>query len=123
MSTHGRDRFLANWASQARKGVLELIVMSALAGREFYGYELVEHITGRAGVAVADGTLYAILTRLKGEGLVDTRWETADRGPPRKYYALTEQGRAALAGMRKEWSAIVHGVSAIRPCGGDDRDV
>ena len=104
---------MANWESQARKGVLVLIVMSALSRREYYGYELVEHILANAGVEVSDGTLYAILVRLKAEGLVRTRWEPAERGPARKYYALTGDGRALLADMKRTWTEIASGVDAI----------
>jgi PadR family transcriptional regulator PadR len=107
------NRFLANWDSQARKGVLVLIVMSALSAREYYGYELVEHIRAKAGVEVSDGTLYAILARLKAEGLVRIRWETAERGPARKYYALTGDGLSLLADMKRSWTDIASGVGAI----------
>src|SRR3712207_6714844 len=113
MSDARNNRFLANWDSQARKGVLVLIVMSALSTREYYGYELVEHILASAGVEVSDGTLYAILVRLKAEGLVRTRWEAAERGPARKYYALTDEGRALLAEMRRAWSEMVSGVETV----------
>ena len=113
MSTSRDSRFLANWDSQARKGVLVLIVMSALSAREYYGYELVEHILAGAGVNVSDGTLYAILVRLKAEGLVRTRWEAAERGPARKYYALSGDGLALLADMTRSWAEIVSGVEAI----------
>jgi PadR family transcriptional regulator, regulatory protein PadR len=106
-----REQFLANWSSQARKGLLELIVMSVLARREFYGYELVEHILSRTGFEVSDGTLYTILTRLKSDGLVNTRWEAAERGPARKYYALTKEGRAVLSSMQGRWADIAHGVA------------
>lgn len=113
MARASKSRFLANWDSQARKGVLVLIVMSALSSRERYGYELVEYILTRAGVQVSDGTLYAILVRLKEEGLVSTRWKAAERGPARKYYALTGEGCAALTDMKRAWAEIAGGVDAI----------
>jgi len=113
MMTAENSRFLANWESQARKGVLVLIVMSALSSREYYGYELVEHVLASAGVEVSDGTLYAILLRLKAEGLVRTRWEAAERGPARKYYALTDNGRSVLAEMKRSWTEIAGGVAAV----------
>lgn len=113
MATSRHSRFLANWDSQARKGVLVLIVMSTLSAREYYGYELVEHILAGAGVEVSDGTLYAILVRLKAEGLVRTRWSAAQRGPARKYYALTPEGRSLLADMKRSWKEIASGVEAI----------
>ena len=113
MGTSSSSRFLANWDSQARKGVLVLIVMSLLSVREYYGYALVEQILTSSGVQVSDGTLYAILVRLKAEGLVRTRWEAAERGPARKYYALTREGRALLADMKRSWAEIASGVEAI----------
>jgi PadR family transcriptional regulator len=113
MSKARNSRFLPNWESQARKGVLVLIVMAALSAREYYGYELVEHLLTEAGVQVSDGTLYAILIRLKAEGLVGTRWEAAERGPARKYYGLTDEGRALLADMKRAWAEIASGVDAI----------
>ena len=113
MASARTGRFLANWDSQARKGVLVLIVMSALSEREYYGYELVEHILASTGMEVSDGTLYAILIRLKSEELVSTRWEAAERGPARKYYALTRDGRAVLAEMNRSWGEIAAGVEAV----------
>lgn len=106
MNASAADQFLANWASQARKGVLELVIMSVLAEREFYGYELVEHLRARFRLEVSDGTLYAILTRIKAEGLVRQRWEHAASGPARKYYALSAAGRRMLAAMQETWTEI-----------------
>ena len=105
-----QSEFLSNWESQARKGTLELVVMAALVTKEFYGYELVEHLKSSCGMSVSDGTLYAILLRLKNEGFVRHRWEHAATGPGRKYYALTQAGSAALVGMRKAWMEITRAV-------------
>ena len=107
-----QDEFLANWGSQARKGSLELVVMSSLAEKERYGYELVERLKAQCGLVVSDGTLYAILLRLKNEGFVRHRWEHAETGPARKYYALTKTGHAALSGMREIWADIARAVES-----------
>src|SRR5687767_9451479 len=109
----GKDRasFLANWNSQARKGTLELVVMSVLANDERYGYDLIEHIGKNCGLEVSDGTIYAVLTRLTAEGFVRHRWEHLPRGPARKYYALTEGGRRALDDMKLVWREIAAAVS------------
>lgn len=105
-----KDDFLTNWGSQARKGSLELIIMSSLAEREFYGYEFVEYLKQRCRLEVSDGTLYAILLRLKNEGFVRHRWEHADTGPARKYYSLTKPGESALKRMRTAWAEITDAV-------------
>jgi PadR family transcriptional regulator PadR len=106
--------FLSNWGSQARKGSLELVVMSSLAEREFYGYELVEHLKAQCKLEVSDGTLYAILLRLKNEGFVRHRWEHMETGPARKYYSLTKPGIAALDGMREIWAEIARAVERAK---------
>jgi PadR family transcriptional regulator PadR len=109
-----QDNFLSNWGSQARKGTLELVVMAALAEREFYGYELVERLKSECKLEVSDGTLYAILLRLKNEGFVRHRWEHGETGPGRKYYSLTKTGHAALEGMRAIWTDIVRAVERAK---------
>ncbi len=109
-----QDEFLSNWGSQARKGSLELIVMASLAEKEFYGYELVEHLKARCGLTVSDGTLYAILLRLKNEGFVRHRWEHTETGPARKYYSLTKTGQSALEGMRVVWADIARAVERAK---------
>lgn len=95
--------FLTNWTSQARKGFLELIVMSLLGQREFYGYELVEQIRSLGDIEVSDGTLYTVLARLQKEGFLHHRWEQLEKGPARKYYALSPQGKDALKDMHGVW--------------------
>lgn len=98
------ERFLTNWTTQLRKGVLELVVMRALANADSYGYALVESIKSQCGLEVTDGTLYAILIRLKQETLVEPYWREMEKGPARKYYRLTETGLHTLADMEKIWT-------------------
>ena len=50
-----------------------------------------------------EGTVYPLLSRLKKEGYVTTRWRESDAGPPRKYYEITRDGRTALAGFTDQW--------------------
>ena len=66
------------------------------------------------GLEVSDGTLYAILLRLKNEGFVRHRWEHAETGPARKYYALTKTGQSALEGMRAVWADIARAVERAK---------
>ena len=58
--------------------------------------EIVSKLTARTNGAleITDGTLYPVLYRLERAGFVTVRWETPGRGVPRKYYDLTETGRA-----------------------------
>lgn len=54
-------------------------------------------------MVTSEGTIYPLLSRLRREGHVTTTWRDSPEGPPRKYYAVTDQGRAALASFTAEW--------------------
>jgi PadR family transcriptional regulator PadR len=61
-----------------------------------------------------EGTLYPLLTRMKNAGCLTYRWEESLQGPPRKYYTLTEAGRAHLAMLDEAWDSLVEQINAIR---------
>jgi PadR family transcriptional regulator PadR len=86
--------------AQLRRGALEFCVMAVLADGERYGYELVSLLGDTLG---SEGTLYPLLGRLRSDGWVQTTWRESTTGPPRRYYVLTESGRAALAQFRSDW--------------------
>lgn len=93
---------------ELRRGSLELIVLHLLAAGEAYGYEIVSKLTAETAGAleVTDGTLYPVLYRLERAGFVTVRWETPERGVPRKYYQLTDGGREELVRLTHEWTTF-----------------
>ena len=93
---------------ELRRGSLELIVLHLLAPGEAYGYEIVSKLAEQTNGAleVTDGTLYPVLYRLERAGFVAIRWETPDRGVPRKYYRLTPAGREELRQLTQEWTSF-----------------
>lgn len=100
---------------ELKRGTIEMVILTLLAEREMYGYELVSELEERSAgrLEVKDGTLYPVLYRLEEAGRVETRWETPDRGVPRKYYRLTAEGRAALERLVADWEAFAAGVDAV----------
>lgn len=93
----------ADVLSQLRRGVLQYCVLALLAAEERYGFDIVRTLGAIDGMVTGEGTLYPLLSRLKKEGHVATTWRESDAGPPRKYYAITSQGRRALADFTTEW--------------------
>jgi PadR family transcriptional regulator PadR len=96
---------------QLKKGVLELCVLAILDKRNCYGYELVNKIS--QNIAIAEGTIYPLLKRLKDEGYMTTYLEESQEGPPRKYYALTELGKRTKQRLEEEWYEFEKGVNSI----------
>lgn len=100
---------------ELKRGSLELIVLHLLAPAEAYGYEIVSKLTAQTNGAleITDGTLYPVLYRLERAGFVTVRWETPERGVPRKYYRLTESGRAELRRLEQEWTSFVDAMARL----------
>jgi len=86
-----------------RRGALQYCVMSLLATRERYGFELVQDLARADGMVMGEGTIYPLLARLRREGLVETTWQESASGPPRRYYRLTTDGHQALGVFTEEW--------------------
>ncbi len=110
-----RDERGGSIARELKRGSLELIVLHLLSGGEAYGYEIVSKLTAltNGALAVTDGTLYPVLYRLERAGYVAIRWETPDRGVPRKYYRLTEKGQRELARLKDEWSTFAKAMARL----------
>ena len=104
--------------AQLKKGTLDLCVLSLLTRADMYGYELVEAIS--AGIQISEGSIYPLLKRIKDEGYVTTYLQESQEGPPRKYYSITNLGRANLASLESQWRELVNGVNKIldKPTGG-----
>lgn len=109
---------------ELKRGTLEMVLLHLLEERERYGYELVTLLEERADGAfrVSGGTLYPVLYRLEEAGWLEPRWETRDRGAPRKYYAVTDAGRAELGRRREEWNEFVRSVEALLASGPEERE-
>lgn len=106
-------RFLSNWTTQVRKGVLELCVLRVLADGRLYGYDIVKRLRGVRGLVIREGTVYPILSRLKKEGFVRTEIQESPEGPPRKYYELTAAGAEQLGEMRSSWEELVASIATL----------
>jgi len=100
---------------ELKRGSIELIVLHLLSLGEAYGYEIVTKLTALTdgSLEVSDGTLYPVLYRLERAGWVAVRWDTPERGVPRKYYALTGTGRTELAQLTHEWTTFTKAMARL----------
>lgn len=91
--------------SSIRKGLLEFLVLKIVGARSVYVPDMLRRLADTE-FATQEGTLYPLLSKLRREGLVDYEWQESDAGPPRKYYRLTDAGRAQLAAFDEYWALI-----------------
>lgn len=81
------------------------IVLSILADRENYGYQIIQKIQDLSDGKIrwTTGTLYPALHALENDGLLSSSWKSVENAPDRKYYRLTEKGRKALEAEKRQW--------------------
>lgn len=96
-----------------RRGVLEYCVLALLRSESRYGFDLVRSLAEVDGLVTSEGTIYPLLSRLRGEGLVDSVWEESQEGPPRRYYRLTPKGVSALQSFKKDWKRFRESVDQV----------
>ena len=91
-------------------GLSSLVLLSVLAraNRDMYGYEIAKALKAesQAGPLFKQGAIYPVLRSLEASGLLSSRVEMQALGPPRRYYAITAEGKNALA----EWSGAWRGM-------------
>ncbi len=109
---------MASSTAQLRKGTVELAVLALLARKDHYGGELVESLSSHSGLDASAGTIYPLLKRLSGSGVVSTSWVESPSGPPRKYYSLTTSGRNEFGQLRDAWRELTASLNTL--LGADD---
>jgi DNA-binding PadR family transcriptional regulator len=91
------------------------LVLAILAEGESYGYSILKRVRELSGGELewTDGMLYPLLHRLLRLGYVTTEWRTPPEGRRRRYYAITEDGRAALAEQQRQWEAVTRALGDV----------
>lgn len=94
---------------QILKGLLDTLVLYALLTGPNYGFgirEQLERQLGSGADIIKEATLYPLLHRLERKGLLASHHEPGERGSPRKYYRLTQDGRVFLERRVAEWRRV-----------------
>ena len=96
------------------KGTLEGCVLEIISREETYGYAITRSLNALGLSDVIEGTVYTILLRLEKNGLVQVTKRPSGIGPPRKFYALNDAGRAELAAFWEKWDFLRSRIDRLR---------
>ena len=89
---------------QMKRGLLDVCVLAAIKNGESYGYKIIKDM--KPYMELSESTLYTILKRLEGASMLTVRL-SEHGGRLRKYYRITEAGRARIREFREEWREIL----------------
>ena len=110
-------------ARDMRKGSTTVLILSLVAERPMYGYQIAKELERRSEgyFDFKEGTLYPALHRMEKDGLLHSEWQVVAEGPSRKYYHITEKGKRALVDVAAEWTtfsrkilAVLEGVQGVK---------
>ena len=88
---------------QMKRGLLDVCVLAAIQSEDSYGYQIIKDI--KPYVDVSESTLYPILRRLE-EGRLLTVRSVEHNGRLRKYYHITDAGKARIEDFKRDWDAM-----------------
>ena len=89
---------------QLKRGLLDVCVLAAIKNEESYGYKIIKDM--KPYIALSESTLYTILKRLEAAHMLTVR--TAEHGGRlRKYYRITQEGRARIEEFKDSWKEIL----------------
>lgn len=94
------------------------MVLGILTDGDTYGYAILKRVRELSDghMEWTDGLLYPLLHRLEDAGHVRSTWVKSESGPRRKYYSITEDGRASLVEHQRQWRTVTE---ALRSTWGD----
>jgi DNA-binding PadR family transcriptional regulator len=97
------------------RGHTDTIVLATLRRGDRYGFEIYKAIRDATGGAheIKEATLYATYRRLTQDGLVEAYWGDESQGGRRKYYRITDAGRAVFRRNVAAWVATRDVIDAL----------
>ena len=101
------DSHARKFQKELNAGLVSLVLLSVLAASptDLYGYEIAKRLkkANDGDPLFKEGTIYPVLRALSAAGLLDSHVVPSVAGPPRRYYRITDTGRATLADWLGAW--------------------
>ncbi|MFT6338680.1 MAG: DNA-binding PadR family transcriptional regulator [Halioglobus sp.] len=91
-----------------KSAIFKILVLGILYKEETYGYDIIEKIKilSNSEIVMKEGTLYPLLKSLKTNQLLRASWKKSQLGKARKYYSITERGKAEYNRLIIEWNQM-----------------
>lgn len=89
---------------QLKRGMLDVCVLAAIQNEDSYGYKIIKDLA--PDIELSESTLYTILKRLESAQML-TVYSSEHGGRLRKYYHITDRGRARIEEFKSEWREVM----------------
>jgi PadR family transcriptional regulator PadR len=103
------DSNIKKFQKDLNSGLVGLVLLGVLhrSDEDLYGYEIAKRLAiANEGTSIfKEGTIYPVLRALSAAKLLTSRIVPSYSGPPRRYYRITDEGRAVLV----QWTSVWQG--------------
>ena len=108
-------------AADLIRGHTETIILAQLMQRDSYGYEINKTIRAISDdrYELKEATLYTAFKRLEEMGQITSYWGQEATGARRRYYRITDAGRAAYREQVQSWDTAQEIIVKLIDVGGD----
>ena len=98
MANDDIGELLSKWEETYKKGLLSFWILLLLYERPSYPYEMSAEVSkmSQGTISVDDNSIYRALNRFESVGIVESELQQSNSGPQRRYYSLTNTGKALL---------------------------
>jgi PadR family transcriptional regulator PadR len=94
--------------------LVEPALLAFLNHENLHGYGLLEKLATLNLGSISPSVIYRILRDYEEIGLVRSDWDTQEtQGPPRRVYAITDEGKAALGRARASLKETADRIDAL----------
>ncbi|MDH4122524.1 MAG: PadR family transcriptional regulator [Thermoplasmata archaeon] len=103
------------WVAELKRGSIQLCLLALLTQGSKYGLQIINELSEMSGgfFDLKEGTLYPALRRLEERGYLKSEWVERESGIPRRYYRITEKGKAVLTEATVVWKEMVQSAEGI----------
>jgi PadR family transcriptional regulator PadR len=97
------------------KGNTDSLLLCLISPSPMYGYQIIKKLQERSKgyFQFKEGTIYPALHRLEKAGLIIGTWQHLPGGMERRYYSMTEKGRAAFTERVAVWKHFSAAMNAV----------
>jgi PadR family transcriptional regulator PadR len=102
-------------SSDLIRGHIDTIILQVLIDGDNYGYEIIKAIFKNSDgeYELKEPSLYTSLKRLEKLSYIQSYWGDETQGGRRKYYKITEAGKAAYDNAVTAWNAAVKTINKL----------
>jgi PadR family transcriptional regulator PadR len=84
------------------------IILAILSRGEDYGYSIIQKVKAFSGGSIewTEGMIYPVLQRMEVDALISSKWTMSADQRPRRYFRITDRGRAELSSELSGWGSV-----------------